>query len=229
MSNLKPSVMEYVVFSLIGFILLLSSFLKSVNIASFTQEARQYINMYLPDFLSKWSYGITISVCMLELVVGIIAITGLYRTVINIIFVVLFSLFIYLTGMNAFFFSDYFGSIDSCGCFGELIHLPPKVSFLKSAVLWLTAVVLVLMDLRKNGITQGWAELKSMLHDIRTYILGTLAVLPSWFSFNYLESLDQRWYIAVYVTLCLIVLACAAVMYRFLYLKKISSLYRNPK
>ena len=46
--------------------------------------------------------------------------------------VAIFSLLLYLTGLNAFFPSEFYGSIEPCGPFDELIHFAPIDSYYKS-------------------------------------------------------------------------------------------------
>lgn len=53
-------------------------------------------------------------------------------------------IFVWLTGVNLFF-PTIFGSVESCGCFGELVHFTPVGSFVKSMVLWMLALVLFVL------------------------------------------------------------------------------------
>lgn len=213
MSSTKSCRLENIVYYLIGFILVLSSTLKSINIRSFSQEIQQYINMYLADILLIWSQEIAVVVCALELLVGILALAGRYKMLASVTFVVIFSFFLYITGLNVFFPSEYFGSIESCGCFGELIHFTPMASFIKSVVLWLMSFILIMMNMSKNSLLDIWKELKEMIRDSRTYILMVSSCLPSWFSVNYLEKMGHEQYIVIYVAICMLVLACSAMMY----------------
>lgn len=137
---------------IIGIVFATSGILKSVNIDSFTQEVQQYIDLYMLDYIYGWSRGIAIAVCALELLIGILTLTGLFRMLISMTFLVMISFFLYLTGLNAFFPSEYFGSVESCGCFGELIHFSPMASFIKSVILWVLAVILLLMNMFRASI-----------------------------------------------------------------------------
>ena len=62
----------------------------------------------------------------------------------SILSLVMLTFFVWLTGVNLFF-PTMFGSVESCGCFGELIHFTPVGSFVKSVVLWVFALVLFVM------------------------------------------------------------------------------------
>lgn len=197
----------------LGMTIMVSSILKSINIGSFTQEVREYINLYLPDFLGGWSQEIAIIVCGLELMTGLIAISGLHRRIISIIFIVMFSLFVYVTGVNLLFPSEYFGSIESCGCFGELIHFSPLASFVKSALLWLLAIVVLQMNMDRMFVNGVLEESRTMIQNVKTYKLALLVFLPSWFSVSCQESIDHVWYIVIYVALCVFVMLSTAMMY----------------
>ena len=70
---------------------------------------------------------------ILSIPIGICFIFGAFA------FVAMLSLFVYLTGVNLFF-PTVIGSIESCGCFGELIHFTPLSSFIKSVILLLIAI-----------------------------------------------------------------------------------------
>ena len=78
-------------------------------------------------------------VCVVELIAGIMALLQLFPVISSFAFVAMLSFFTYLTVVNLFF-PTVMGSIESCGCFGELIHFTPLTSFLKSVVLLMMAI-----------------------------------------------------------------------------------------
>ena len=137
---------------ILGCLLILSAILKFVSIDSFAQEVQLYIDLYLLDFLHEWSRDIAVSVCLSELAIGILALTGLCRMMVSMMLVAMLSFFLYLTCLNAFFPSKYYGSIESCGCFGELIHFTPIEAFYKSVVLWNLSVMMLAMMIKRNGL-----------------------------------------------------------------------------
>ena len=68
--------------------------------------------------------------------------------------------FVYLTGVNLFF-PTIIGSIETCGCFGELVHFTPVSSFVKSVVLLVMAAVNVSLIVKWRKVTQrGITEIK---------------------------------------------------------------------
>lgn len=118
---------------------LLSGTLKLVSLRSFEQEVQLYGDAYIGDWVHSFSFEIALLVCVVEIVAAIMALLRQYSFVSAIIFVVMLSFFVYLTGVNLFS-PTIMGSIETCGCFGELIHFTPLSSFIKSVALFLIAV-----------------------------------------------------------------------------------------
>ncbi len=120
---------------ILGGIFLISSIAKLAALQSFATEIAEYSDAYLFEWLIAYRNHIAIIVCLFELLMGIFAITD-YMKVLNgwLMFSTL-TFFVWLTGIN-YFSPDIGGSVESCGCFGELIHLTPASSFIKSIVLW---------------------------------------------------------------------------------------------
>lgn len=125
----------------IGFVFIVSCILKTIGIQTFAIEVGDYIDLYMPQWLHGWNLPCAIGVCMIELLVGLLAFWKKFdRWMISLSFLLL-TFFVWLTGVNLFF-PTIFGSVESCGCFGELVHFTPVGSFVKSVVLWLLTLVL---------------------------------------------------------------------------------------
>lgn len=117
---------------------LLSGILKLVSLRSFEQEVQLYGDAYIGDWVHSFSFEIALLVCVAEIVAAIMALLRQYSLVSAIAFVAMLSFFVYLTGVNLFS-PTIMGSIETCGCFGELIHFTPLSSFIKSVALFLIA------------------------------------------------------------------------------------------
>lgn len=137
---------------IIGSVFIVSSILKMTSINTFVGEVNEYIDLYMPQWLHGWNIPCAIGVCVLELLVGLLALWKKQIRRMSCLSLLLLTFFVWLTGVNLFF-PTIFGSIESCGCFGELIHFTPVVSFVKSMVLWVLALVLLIevMIERKNA------------------------------------------------------------------------------
>ena len=133
-----------------GVILILSAVLKSVNIHSFAMETGDYIDLYMPSWLHGFQYPCAMIVCQVELMLGLLVLRIKYRQVALCGMLALMTFFVWLTMVNAFF-PTILGSIESCGCFGELIHFTPMASFVKSVVLWAIVGGVLLVGWKQRG------------------------------------------------------------------------------
>ena len=202
---------------ILSIVFLLSSVLKAVNINSFALETRLYLDAYFWDLKSLISslgasfridmFG-AIGVCMIEMLVALLAIRNRYIKVAGIGFCVMLSFFVYLTGLNLFF-PTIMGSIESCGCFGELIHFSPLTSFVKSVVLWGMSVGCWVVGVR----CWRMMSLKSILQDGKMYITLVLGALPPFYSYFCFENMEHGWYIVGYITLCILVMVALGFCY----------------
>lgn len=118
---------------------LLSGLLKIFSLRAFEQEVQLYGDAYIGEWVRDISLEIALLVCVAEIIAGLIAILRIFPILSAFAFVAMLSFFVYLTGVNLFF-PTVLGSIESCGCFGELIHFTPLSSFVKSVILLLIAI-----------------------------------------------------------------------------------------
>ena len=95
---------------------------------------------YLKDFVEKIRdvYEPKANVILTELLIGIACLVPALRRQANVAAFLALTFFVWLTGDN-YFNPSPLGRIESCGCFGELIHFTPLASFIKSLVLWCMA------------------------------------------------------------------------------------------
>ena len=186
-------------------VFLLSSVMKAVNINSFALETRLYMDAYFWDLKSVMSgFGTiriemtgAIGVCVIEMLVALLAIQHEYQRVASIGFCVMLTFFVYLTGLNLFF-PTIMGSIESCGCFGELIHFSPLASFIKSVVLWVLSIVLVVYSWHER-----W-NVSMLLKDRYLYICIATSVMLPLYSIWFFEALSHTVYIIGFVVLVVI-------------------------
>lgn len=118
---------------------LLSGALKILRLRAFEQEVQLYGDAYIGQWVRDISLKIAVIVCVAEIIAAIVAMLRIFPMLSALAFVVMLSFFVYLTGVNLFF-PTVLGSVESCGCFGELIHFTPLTSFVKSVVLLLIAL-----------------------------------------------------------------------------------------
>lgn len=128
----------------LGVTFVASSLLKIISIRTFAMEVGEYMDLYMPKWLHGWNMPCAIGVCASELLVGVLAFWKKHVRWMSILSLVMLTFFVWLTGVNLFF-PTMFGSVESCGCFGELVHFTPVGSFVKSMVLWVLALVLFVL------------------------------------------------------------------------------------
>lgn len=133
MAAIRPTALAFASYFL-GAVFVASGILKVVGFGSAAEEITLYCELYLGAPLSQWGRELTGTLCLLEVVFGIAAFHPKARRIASIAMFVLLAFFTWLTARNLFF-PTVFGSVESCGCFGELIHFSPRGSFFKSLVL----------------------------------------------------------------------------------------------
>ena len=179
------------------------------------QKTRIYIpykKMYIWDLKSAVSnlWGAfridmagAVGVCAMEMTLALLAIRREYRRTASAGFFLMLSFFVYLTGVNLFF-PTIMGSIESCGCFGELIHFSPLASFIKSAVLWMLSLVLLASTFKRNTPRNTGR----LFRDKYLYVcIVTSLVLPL-YSLWFFEVLSHTVYLIGYGVLCLLLAVC---------------------
>lgn len=182
---------------ILGAIFILSSLSKAINVAAFATETRLYLDAYFWDGMHSWDVPLSVTICAIELTVGLLSLHARYARIGNAAMTAILTFFVWLTAVNAFWPTP-FGSIESCGCFGELIHFTPLASFVKSAVLWAMSLVALVGQCRAR---EPW-NLGALLHD-RFTLLALIAglALPT-FSLLALEQMGHEVYLAAFLMLC---------------------------
>ena len=185
----------------LGVCFILSGAMKAVNVYSFAQEIRLYSEAYMDSFFLPWRVEIAVVICAIETITGLLALKQKCASVVSIVFLCMLSFFVWLTGLNLFS-PSLMGSIESCGCFGELVHFSPLEAFLKSVVLWVMAAWLWGLCLRK-----GWnMRFKDVLMYYKTYVIAIAGLAPAVYSYLFFEKWEHGWYIAGYIGLCVVLL-----------------------
>jgi uncharacterized membrane protein YphA (DoxX/SURF4 family) len=185
----------------LGVCFILSGVMKAVNVYSFAQEIKLYIEAYMDSYFVQWTVEIAVVICAIETITGLLALRKKYAPIVSIVFLGMMSFFVWLTSINLFY-PSLMGSIESCGCFGELIHFSPLASFVKSVVLWGMAIGLILITNDKLQITR--ISLKEILTDGKIYATLVIGALPPLYSYLFFENMEHGWYLAGYISLCVL-------------------------
>ncbi len=190
-------------------IFILSGILKVVNVNAFASEIQHYFEFYIIIEQSVDYKVCGVLVCMFELTLGILSFDINYKRIVGFFLLLAISFFVYLTGLNLFF-PTIMGSIESCGCFGELIHFTPTTSFIKSVVLWVLSLVLVIASYRNKD---PW-NITRLLCDKYLYICIAVSVVLPLYSLWFLNELSHAVYICGFVVLCIILMGIVTLAYR---------------
>ena len=181
----------------LGVCFILSGVMKAVNVYSFAQEIRLYIETYMDSFYVQWTVEIAVVICAIETITGLLALRKKYEPAVAVVFLAIMSFFVWLTGMNLFS-PSLMGSIESCGCFGELIHFSPLSSFVKSVVLWMMALGCWVLGVR----CWKMISIKDILTDGKMYVALVAGALPPLYSYFCFENMEHGYYVAGYIALC---------------------------
>lgn len=195
----------------LGVCFILSGVMKAVNVYSFAQEIRLYIEAYMDmdTYFVQWTVEITVIICSVEMITGMLALRKRYEPIVAVIFIGMMSFFVWLTGLNLFA-PSLIGSIESCGCFGELIHFSPLASFVKSIVLLLIAIANYKLQIANYKFTiTNYKQLitkvtKGVLKDWKMYVTCVVGTLPAMYSYLCFENMEHGWYLAGYISLCVV-------------------------
>ena len=189
----------------LGVCFILSGVMKAINVYSFAQEIRLYVEAYMDSYFVQWTVEIAVAICAIETITGLLALRKKYAPIVSIVFLGMMSFFVWLTGINLFY-PSLMGSIESCGCFGELIHFSPLASFVKSVVLWGMAVMNY--ELRFTNYLLSFFNSRkpwrNILRDGTLYVTLVIGALPPLYSYLFFENMEHGYYLVGYISLCVL-------------------------
>lgn len=117
---------------LLGFTFTLSSIFKWIGLRTFALTANDFCAFLGLDVLYGHGMALAIIICSVELVLGIAAFITKFKKYVVWVYALVLGYFTYITYLNLV---SLYGQIESCGCFGEVIHLTPAESFYKNVAL----------------------------------------------------------------------------------------------
>ena len=184
---------------ILGIIFILSGVAKAFNVSSFAYEVRLYADAYFWDGLAYWATPIAVLVCTAEIFFGLLALRRDYSRVCSVVFFVLLTFFTWLTAVN-YFAPCLFGSIESCGCFGELIHFSPLASFVKSAVMLTGACYLFIVKSYQKS--EASHSIIAKFSEGNTVLALAIALLLPLYSICTFDAVGHIPYSIIYFAIC---------------------------
>ncbi len=192
---------------MLSVVLMASSLLKAVNVHSFATEVVLFSDAYVSSALAPFGLEIACAVCALELFLSMLLLCGRFEFLASLLSFAMLTFFVSLTGMNLFAPASI-GSIESCGCFGELIHFSPLGTFVKSVVLWCVSIMCMLA-LRKGVRFCGCARKVRKRGHLCVLVFLFVSVVPPMFSLLCMERMNAEAYVSCYVVVCVAIISFA--------------------
>lgn len=131
----------------LGMIFILSAVLKAISLHSFSQTVNSFCGLLGMDSLYGYGLPLAIAIIACELMIGLCSVVKPFQKIVVWIYPVVLGYFTYITYIN---YTDLYGGIESCGCFGELIHFTPASSFYKNIALFTLSWILLTIHLVKT-------------------------------------------------------------------------------
>jgi uncharacterized membrane protein YphA (DoxX/SURF4 family) len=123
----------------VGLLFIFSGLIKLNDPLGFSYKLEEYFEVFHLVFLNSFSVFFSIFLCALEVILGVLLLTGFYAKKVAWGLLLLIVFFTFLT-----FYSAYFNVVKTCGCFGDAIPLTPWQSFSKDLILLVFIVVIFL-------------------------------------------------------------------------------------
>lgn len=128
----------------------LSSIFKWIGLRTFALTVNDFCAFLGYEALYGHGMLLAIIICSLELVMGIVTIMPKIRDYVVWGYPIIMGYFTYITYLNLV---SLYGQVESCGCFGEVIHLTPSESFYKNIMLLTLSLLACALTLyNKKGI-----------------------------------------------------------------------------
>lgn len=181
----------------LSLILIISGVSKAFNIEAFSTEIALLIDTYFFSALISIRFIIAIFFCAIECFIGLLLLKT-SNVFINLSTLLLFIFFLIITGINYLFPSDS-GAIESCGCFGELIHFSAEMSFYKNILFTILAITLVTTN--NANMCDEIKSLTKLMNNKITYMLFSLSFILPIYSYFFINSLSSNVYTLLYWTL----------------------------
>ena len=151
---------SYLLSVLLGMVFIFSSVTKLVGIRSFGQTVEAFCNFLGLEILAGYGLPLAVLICAGELCLGLLSLWPRTRRMAVWLFPLVMVFFTWITWQNM---TSLYAQVQSCGCFGEVIHLTPAQTFWKNAVLLMLSIGLLastIYNKRKRDIAQKTIKTK---------------------------------------------------------------------
>lgn len=121
-----------VIWFILGMTFITSGILKVIAVKGFAITVREFLDLLGLETLQPYSFALAVAICAGETAIGLLSFIKRLRPALSLIYTAILTFFTIITYINL---TDMYGGIESCGCFGEIIHLNPLETFVKNVIL----------------------------------------------------------------------------------------------
>ncbi len=122
---------------------IVSGILKGIAVKGFEITVREFLDLLGLETLHAYSFLIAVAICIFETAIGLLAFIRHFRPMLCLIYTAVLVVFTLITYINL---TDIYGGIESCGCFGEVVHLDPTETFVKNLTLLSISIFVVIIS-----------------------------------------------------------------------------------
>lgn len=180
---------------LLGAVFIVSGYLKGVNLDSFADTIHNFSGLLgMPAGQGKMPAFL---ICLAEVGMGYAVFVRPLLPLFLPVYLIVSTFFTFITYVNL---SSPYGGIESCGCFGELIHTTPLQSFVKSVAVMGASILLACLYYRgpKGKDRIGNRPGKRIL------LMFLIGVLPILYSGLFMGAIPGNIHIVIYISLAII-------------------------
>jgi uncharacterized membrane protein YphA (DoxX/SURF4 family) len=177
MNNTSKNTILWIARVFVGLLFIFSGLIKLNDPLGFSYKLEEYFEVFHMVFLNPFAVFFSIFLCALEVILGVLLLTGVYAKKVAWGLLLLIVFFTFLT-----FYSAYFDVVKTCGCFGDAIPLTPWQSFSKDLFLLIFIVYIFAKkdDINPITIQKRKQQLITIFTVVVTLIFGfyTYTFLP---------------------------------------------------
>lgn len=144
----KRGIFVTIVRWIVGATFIFSGLTKCVDPVGVSIYVDKYLATYSLEAMMPLSEGMAVALSTLELLLGVVLVTGQFRRIASILSLIIISLFTAITLLSATILP-----IGECGCFGDILYLTPWQTFIKNVIILLLTLVLCRYYRERDSIT----------------------------------------------------------------------------
>ena len=147
-SMIRPYHVYELFLKFIGIVFVVSSIFKWIGLRSFSVTINEFCGLLGYDLFYGHGMILAVVICTMELLLGLMAFIPRINKYVVWVYLLVMCYFTYITYINVV---SLYGQIESCGCFGEVVHLTPQETLAKNVVLLCLAITACALSLYKNN------------------------------------------------------------------------------